>query len=591
MRPKWQILLIIFLFLFVPISVLADDLEITGSDVAIRSLPGTNGKVLARKSHGATFPLLSENKFSDQGGCPAGWYKVNYDGQEAYVCSTYGRVIKSTITVDPGAVSACEKELASVGFPKEYWPGLCNIKINHPNWVFNPVNTGLDFKTAVEKESACGKNTLQTTNPEYIDKSCTTKTDSGYVHASQKAVAYYMNPINFLDEKNIFMFESNYINTGVSDASYEAIVNSRLSSYIKHLPTLASALNTGCKNNNVNQVMLSSRIIQELGSTGIATSDTYKGQLLSCISGAYTSRWGITYDVKDSAGNIIEKHNLDYYYNFFNVGVYDGSDRDAAYRAVVAAYKRGWGGTGNQTQDLILAIGGGANFLKTKYMDKGQYTVYTHKFNIHPHSSSSLYVNQYMTNLKGPTSEAVIAYNAYKNAGILGSPFIFYIPVFSNVDSSIDNSPGGSNGDVGDNTSNGMNTETILTSSGLKLNGNYLSGIEIGMTLNDLNNKINALGGSLVGADLKTKAGTGMTIKVTNGSETKEYTLVVKGDTSGDGVVNALDLLQVQQNILGIYKMNNAQKLGADTSGDGKIDALDLLQVQQNILGIYKLKQ
>ena len=73
MRPKWQILLIIFLFLFVPISVLADELEITGSDVAIRSLPGTNGKVLARKSHGATFPLLSENKFSDQGGCPAGW--------------------------------------------------------------------------------------------------------------------------------------------------------------------------------------------------------------------------------------------------------------------------------------------------------------------------------------------------------------------------------------------------------------------------------------------------------------------------------------------------------------------------------------
>ena len=34
-----------------------------------------------------------------------------------------------------GAVSACEKELASLGFPKEYWPGLCNIKINHPNWV------------------------------------------------------------------------------------------------------------------------------------------------------------------------------------------------------------------------------------------------------------------------------------------------------------------------------------------------------------------------------------------------------------------------------------------------------------------------
>ena len=581
MRPKWQILLIIFLFLFVPISVLADDLEITGSDVAIRSLPGTNGKVLARKSHGATFPLLSENKFSDQGGCPAGWYKVNYDGQEAYVCSTYGRVIKSTITVDPGAVSACEKELASLGFPKEYWPGLCNIKINHPNWVFNPVNTGLDFKTAVEKESACGKNTLQTTNPEYIDNSCTTKTDSGYVHASQKAVAYYMNPINFLDEKNIFMFESNYINTGVSDASYIAIVNSRLANYAKNLPTIATAMNNACKTNNVNQVMLSSRIIQELGTTGLATAGDFKGQLLSCISGAYTTRYG----------TLLNGKSMDYYYNFFNVGVFDGSNGDAAYRAVYYAANNGWGGTGNQETDLTLAIGGGANFLKTKYMDKGQYTVYTQKFNIHPLNSNNLYVNQYMTNLKGPSSEASIAYSAYKNAGILGSPFIFYIPVYSNINDNIDNSNNGATGDSSDNSSGGVSVESIITSSGLKLNGSNLMGLEVGMTLNDINNKINALGGSLTGADLSVKAGTGMTFMVTNVIETKTYTLIVKGDTSGDGAINALDLLQVQKSILGSYKMSDSQKLSADTSNDGSINALDLLQIQKNILGSYKIEQ
>lgn len=581
MRPKWQILLIIFLFLFVPISVLADDLEITGSDVAIRSLPGTNGKVLARKSHGATFPLLNENKFSDQGGCPAGWYKVNYDGQEAYVCSTYGRVIKSTITVDPGAVSACEKELASLGFPKEYWPGLCNIKINHPNWVFNPVNTGLDFKTAVEKESACGKNTLQTTNPEYIDNSCTTKTDTGYVHASQKAVAYYMNPINFLDEKNIFMFESNYINAGVADASYIAIVNSRLANYAKNLPTIATAMNNACKTNNVNQVMLSSRIIQELGTTGLATAGNFKGQLLSCISGAYTTRYG----------TLLNGKSMDYYYNFFNVGVFDGSNGDAAYRAVYYAANNGWGGTGNQETDLTLAIGGGANFLKTKYMDKGQYTVYTQKFNIHPLNSNNLYVNQYMTNLKGPSSEASIAYSAYKNAGILGSPFIFYIPVYSNINDDIDNSNNGATGDSSDNSSGGVSVESIITSSGLKLNGSNLMGLEVGMTLNDINNKINALGGSLTGADLSVKAGTGMTIKITNGIETKTYTLIVKGDTSGDGAINALDLLQVQKSILGSYKMSDSQKLSADTSNDGSINALDLLQIQKNILGSYKIEQ
>lgn len=579
---KCIMLITIMLLTIVPTIVLADHVEIAGSGVAIRTLPGTNGSLITRSNHGATFNLLSGNKFDDQAGCPDGWYKVSVDGREGYVCSTYVRVVKTTIATDPSAVSECEKAMSQKGFTKEYWGGLCNLQINHPNWVFNPVNTGLDFKTAVEKESACGKNTLQTTNPEYIDKSCTTKTDSGYVHASQKAVAYYMNPINFLDEKNIFMFESNYINSGVSDSSYEAIVNSRLSSYIKHLPTLSAALNTACKTNNVNQVMLSSRIIQELGSTGLATSGDFKGQLLSCISGAYTTRWKTL---------MPDGRSMDYYYNFFNVGVYDGSNGDAAYRAVYYAANHGWGGTGNQTQDLILAIGGGASFLKNKYMDKGQYTVYTHKFNIHPATSSSLYVNQYMTNLKGPTGEASIAYNAYKNAGILGSPFVFYIPVFSNVDAPINNSPNGSNGDVGNNTSSGMNTETILTSAGLKLNGSYISGMEVGTTLNDLNNKINALGGSISGADLSSKIGTGMKVKISNGSEDKTYTLIIKGDTSGDGKINVLDLVQIQKSILNMSKLNDSQIQGADVSGDGKINVLDLVKIQKDILGMAKIEQ
>ena len=82
-----------------------------------------------------------------------------------------------------------------------------------------------------------------------------------------------------------------------------------------------------------------------------------------------------------------------------------------------------------------------------------------------------------------------------------------------------------------------------------------------------------------------------MTIKITNGIETKTYTLIVKGDTSGDGAINALDLLQVQKSILGSYKMSDSQKLSADTSNDGSINALDLLQIQKNILGSYKIEQ
>ena len=37
--------------------------------------------------------------------------------------------------------------------------------------------------------------------------------------------------------------------------------------------------------------------------------------------------------------------------------------------------------------------------------------------------------------------------------------------------------------------------------------------------------------------------------------------------------------------------MSEYQEQAADTSGDGKINALDLLQVQKDILNVYEIKQ
>lgn len=583
MRKILMLITIVLLTIF-PVSVFADHVEIAGSSVRIRTLPGTNGAQIRSSNHGDTFPLLSGEKFKDQGGCPDGWYKVSVDGREGYVCSTYVRVIKSAVSVDPGAVSECEKSMSAKGFPKEYWSGLCQLKINHPTWEFNAIQTGLDFSTAVNGESGCGTNTIyaKNANPEYIDTTCSGKYDSGYLSVSKKGVAYYLNPANFFNEKNIFMFESNYANASISDDAYSNMTSSILSSkMLGFLPTLNSTINAVARSRGINPMMISSRIKQELGS-GIATADKYKDLLLSCISGNYTTRWGI-YDTDGSS--------FDYYYNFFNVGVFDGSNDAAPLRAVRAAKKRGWGGTGDQTEDVRRAIDGGAVFLKDNYILAGQDNIYFQKFNTHPAKSSSLYSHQYMTNIEAPLSESSIAYNAYKKNNLLNSPFVFNIPVYSSLDAPINNTPSGPTGDNGSNTSGGMKVETILTSSGVKLNGTYLSGLSVGMTLNDLNNKINALGGSVSGASLNTKVATGQKIKISNGSEDKTYTLVVKGDTSGDGEINALDLLQVQKNILGITKFNDAQKLGADASGDGSVNALDLLKIQKSILGITKIEQ
>ncbi len=50
-------------------------------------------------------------------------------------------------------------------------------------------------------------------------------------------------------------------------------------------------------------------------------------------------------------------------------------------------------------------------------------------------------------------------------------------------------------------------------------------------------------------------------------------------------------MLQVQKSILGSYDLTEEQKKAGDASGDGKINALDLLQIQKSILGSYEIKQ
>ena len=77
-----------------------------------------------------------------------------------------------------------------------------------------------------------------------------------------------------------------------------------------------------------------------------------------------------------------------------------------------------------------------------------------------------------------------------------------------------------------------------------------------------------------------------MTIRIKSRSGESTYTIMVKGDSSGDGKINALDLLYVQKQILGEKQLDSVYLSACDVSGDGKVNALDLLYIQKNILGL-----
>jgi hypothetical protein len=595
MKNKQLLFIFIMLLTIISLPVYAETyLESTGSDVAIRTGPSTSGtQVLKRANVGDRFDLVTTDLVKTQGGCDSGyWYKIKYNGQEAYFCSTYGKVVNTTpVVITAEAKSACEAELKAAGFPETYWNSLCTLKAKYPAWTFEAVNTGYDFAAAVQKE-ACKNSISTSTRADFQDNTCGKSYDSGYTGASQAALAYYMNPLNFLDEQNIFMFESAYINENIRPYYTDLVQKMSNSTLLGFIPALPTYIANASPESGASATFLAARVRVELG-TGKLSSGNYKGQLQSALSGNYTTRYGYYYNPssgwsKSSSG----RSSVDNYYNFYNIGASDGDG--VTQRALAYAFKQGWGGPQyDQNTARQVAVTGGAKWTYNYYINVGQQTMYFNKFNFNPKSTHSASTHQYMTNVEAPVSEGKTLYNAYNSMGKLSLGFKFVIPVYSNTSAQIDNSSQGATGDT-NNTNTGLSPSTMVVSSGYSLSGTTITNVHKDTNISDFAGRISSQGGTVEiysGNNRVTSGsiGTGMTVKVTSSAGTTSFNVVVKGDASGDGKVNALDLLQIQKSILGQKSLSGVYSQAADPSGDGKVNALDLLQIQKNILGQKEL--
>lgn len=123
-------------------------------------------------------------------------------------------------------------------------------------------------------------------------------------------------------------------------------------------------------------------------------------------------------------------------YNFYNIGASDGTN------AVASGLNWANGGSSKSTTygrpwtNPYKSIVGGAQYIATNYINKGQNTLYFQKFNVNPVESKYLYLHQYMTNVQAPYSEGRTTRSAYNSLGILSDAMIFYIPVYKNMPAS-----------------------------------------------------------------------------------------------------------------------------------------------------------
>lgn len=322
-----------------------------------------------------------------------------------------------------------ETYLDQQGFPESYKPYLRALHMQYPNWIFEAYQTGLDWNTVIDEESISGKNllpnskhigwkSLETGAYDWTKDKFIVYDGSTWVTASRDAIEYYMDPRNFLNESNVFMFEvlryapdyqdeegveSILYNTPFYRTYYTYTDDYGNSVRLSYAQTFIAA----AEYSGVSPYHLASRVKQEVVTSATTASDSVSGK----VSG-YTGL-----------------------YNFYNIGAYHSTQAGGAIKNGLKYAKNG-ASNNDELNDASLipwtnpynAIVGGAYILGANYINKGQDTIYLQKFNV---TDTSTYYHQYMANVEAPYSESKKTAGAYEDVGSL--PIVFSIPVYENM--------------------------------------------------------------------------------------------------------------------------------------------------------------
>lgn len=302
-------------------------------------------------------------------------------------------------------------------FTYSYRPLIEALIAKHPNWTFEPVYTHVDWNELVEYETEVGTNLIENTVADHwkskeqgvLYKNNTINlydfstnqfyilSAPNWVQPSDEAVAYYLDPRNFLNEEDIFMFENMvYVEECHTEDSINAVLGKSWmnGSFLEDDPTMtyAQALEQIGAELNVSPFMLASRLVQEQGVYGTSP----------LISGTYEGYEG--------------------YYNYFNIQASGQSQTEIYTNGMKEAVANGW-------DTRYKALLGGATEISKRYIARGQSTLYFQKFDV----VDGISWHQYMQNIRAPLLEGRRVRNTYENLGLMENEFVFKIPVYDGM--------------------------------------------------------------------------------------------------------------------------------------------------------------
>lgn len=129
-----------------------------------------------------------------------------------------------------------------------------------------------------------------------------------------------------------------------------------------------------------------------------------------------------------------------------------------------------------------------------------------------------------------------------------------------------------------------------ITSDKFTVKDDFISKIKVGTTVAQIKDGIKETNIKILqgGKEVSNTAlaGTGMVVQlISNGKVVDEVTVVVTGDTNGDGKITVTDMIAVKSHILKKSTLTGAAAKAADSSSDNAISITDFIQIKAHILG------
>lgn len=347
------------------------------------------------------------------------WYETTYNGYSGYI---KGNFVKLSGDIqypqpDPEPEPDPDFEVQLLAFPESYRPYLRTLHAKYPNWVFRADNLAMSYSEAVAGETADWQTKLVNYSSDGVswrslaegaynwDSGTWNKTSGNWVTASREVVMYYMDPRNFLNETDIYMFlKQGYDTSQTADGVAATVANSFLANGYSDPDDTAyggsyiNVIMAAAQKHGVSPYVLAATILLEQGRNG--TSDLISGNT------AYGK-----------------------YFNFFNIKASGDTQADVIANGLNYAISQGW----NTRSASII---GGASFYAKGYISSGQDTYFYKNFDL---LSAPYYSHQYAQSIYDSRSSAKLIRDIYM--GEYNTSAVFRIPVYTSIPETVAEKP------------------------------------------------------------------------------------------------------------------------------------------------------